>query len=362
MVVRLLWCSVLLASCSFILPFSADGQPCDDGGACLDDFVCRGGMCVRPSDAGTPSDGGGGTGGACGCSADQQCVGGSCFDKSCGPVPCATGAVCENGRCVSLACVGQVCDGGICAAGACEPASCVGGPCPPGQACRSGSCVDVSCVGLSCAAPARCLLGGCITCPIGAAEFGQDCANGLDDDCDGKVDCADTGCLGTTCNDNSRCTTTDRCVADGGCRGTPVVCADAGVAGACQGNFCDPATGQCAHRVLANGQGCGTTGSMRCCDGGCVDTGTDRANCGGCGIACGLADCVSTTAVCGLGAAQPSGRCQCMGTTVPCVAQGMRCENVASVGASYCAPMTLAACAPGQRIVTPPSCPATCAY
>lgn len=366
MVFRVLGCAALLTGCSFILPFSAEGQPCDDAGACLPDFVCRGGQCVRPTDAGASSDGGGGTGGSggCQCSATQQCVGGVCYEKNCAAGTCATGAVCEGGRCVALACVGQFCDGGICVAGACEPASCSGIPCAAGQACRGGLCVDVACVGLSCSGTQRCAGGACVACVMGAAEFGADCTNGLDDDCDGKIDCQDTGCVGQSCTDGSRCTTGDTCRADGGCVGTPVVCADAGVAGSCAGNFCDPATGLCSNRVLTNGTACGTSGASRCCDGGCVDIGADRTNCGGCGISCGQGTCVATSSLCGLGAEAPSGRCQCMDQVVPCVRPGMTCQAFTSLGVSFCVPDagSTTTCAPGQHVAVVGTCPATCAY
>ena len=46
--------------------------------------------------------------------------------------------------------------------------------------------------------------------PIG--ESGALCSNGLDEDCDGKTDCADTSCRGRSCGAQGRV-----CCADGGC-------------------------------------------------------------------------------------------------------------------------------------------------
>jgi hypothetical protein len=73
----------------------------------------------------------------------------------------------------------------------------------------------------------------------------ENCTNGKDDNCDGRIDCADSSCLGQTCVDSSLCTQNERCIpsADGGgiCGGDPVSCGSSEclvATGACM-----PATG-----------------------------------------------------------------------------------------------------------------------
>lgn len=51
----------------------------------------------------------------------------------------------------------------------------------------------------------------------------ETCADGLDNDCDGLLDCGDPGCAGAGCDDGSGCSTNDTCSA-GSCAGAPLDC------------------------------------------------------------------------------------------------------------------------------------------
>ena len=91
---------------------------------------------------------------------------------------------------------------------------------------------------------------------------------------------------GTPCSDGNACTQVDLCQA-GVCVGAiPVVCAQADrchLPGAC-----DPTTGACTSPARPAG--------ATDCGGACVDTASDPANCGGCGLACAAGEtCASGT-------------------------------------------------------------------
>lgn len=112
--------------------------------------------------------------------------------------------------------------------------------------------------------------------------FEKDCANGMDDDSDGKTDCADDDCTGrvcrgkahacdaeelcvattlpcpddayetpgTTCDDGTPCTAGDQCQMDGGCdgtRGAPIFrCTQPGIIEILAVGSCPPAGVLCA--------------------------------------------------------------------------------------------------------------------
>jgi hypothetical protein len=75
------------------------------------------------------------------------------------------------------------------------------------------------------------------------------CGDGLDEDCDGAVDCADDDCTGSACNDGDICTYDDKCV-DRLCSGTPVTC----VSETCITRTCN-GTSECAV-TYNDGSGC----------------------------------------------------------------------------------------------------------
>src|SRR6185503_15976230 len=97
---------------------------------------------------------------------------------------------------------------------ACQDALCVGHPCPAGSFCAAGACVmgsDRDGDGVPNATdrcpdtfdPAQADSDGdgdgdaCDCAPMDAARHAraaEQCANGVDDDCDGLADCADDAC------------------------------------------------------------------------------------------------------------------------------------------------------------------------
>lgn len=84
------------------------------------------------------------------------------------------------------------------------------------------------------------------------------CGDGIDNNGDGLVDCADPQCLNTACDDSSACTASDVCVTDGGCEGTPVV-VDCSVAPTLCGmapGTCNPADGGCRFAPVNTGAPC----------------------------------------------------------------------------------------------------------
>jgi hypothetical protein len=112
---------------------------------------------------------------------------------------CAVGRAACDGACVDLQTSAAHC-------GSCER------PCPAGESCQLGVC---TCTPLACPAERQCGqvadgCGGTVTC--GACDFGSvctelgvcscpggetrelSCGDGLDNDCDGRIDCADSDC------------------------------------------------------------------------------------------------------------------------------------------------------------------------
>ncbi len=250
-----------------------------------------------------------------------MCCGGSCVDNAHDPANCG---LCGNACPTGSACLFGACtlpDGGPVLG--CED------DCPPGTACVGGaycllstctdadlgadcfldggigSCCGTSCVDLetdpencafcfaACGAGETCSAdNGCsgATCPPGALRFGGAC---LPTTCNplsqGQFACAiDAGAfpdLGTCCG--TACVNTLQDPAN--CQ----VCGNACPVGSfCNSGFCPVLS--CAG-VAVDTQCILSGGSVgSCCDGACVDTNSDLAACGGCGVACPLdASCQS---------------------------------------------------------------------
>jgi hypothetical protein len=151
---------------------------------------------------------------------------------------------CDNTvDCDDADCAGRVCGprGETCSDGACDcptaedtPALCsdgVSNDCDDDVDCRDADCAGVVCdagTGMVCNAGT----GLCMACPGLGDEQGALCGNGVDDDCDGLVDCDDpqccprTVCAGRTCGGSElkrccmdACVSIDRSPHCGGCRG-----------------------------------------------------------------------------------------------------------------------------------------------
>ncbi|MFO0598175.1 MAG: hypothetical protein U0228_22925 [Myxococcaceae bacterium] len=171
------------------------------------------------------------------------------------------------------------------------------------------------------------------------------CGNGVDDDCDGLKDCADSDCSGLVCNDGDPCTDGEVCSNSTCMRGPAKVCNTPPTPCQSSTGTCTPGTGVCVYTSLPDGTSCGAKVADRCCGGTCVNTTLVTAHCGGCGLACGTGQlCQSINqSACGRDPIDTSGRCSCSGTA-PCPA-GQTCGIN-----NFCVPTAVAQCAPGEVI------------
>ncbi|MCA9605382.1 MAG: hypothetical protein KC619_07295 [Myxococcales bacterium] len=144
------------------------------------------------------------------CEGDEVCVGGTCGDPRCTPeTPEHCAPWCDEASCVSpVACAGAACVDGACFV---QPNDALCGPsevCDPRSGCRSAPTTDGGLLAEVDAGPSD-----ASSCP--GAEVS--CDDGIDEDCDGWVDCADPDCVGRTCDDGIFCDGPDQCMA-GACR------------------------------------------------------------------------------------------------------------------------------------------------
>ncbi|HUB09144.1 MAG TPA: hypothetical protein VMB50_19215 [Myxococcales bacterium] len=350
----------------------ADGEcssSCADGG-CPGGTVCAqslyaGLACLSPSCAGAPDDQScatvGGGGGVCcngGCTDtwtdSQNC--GQCYEA------CPSGELCVYGSCqgVVASCgnvpVGTLCaqaDGGL--GGCCggcrqldfqtDPANCggCGQICPQGATCAGGQCVLADGGSGWCDLPGN-------ACPAGDACVSTVCATQTCDASDAMEPCAGPGTAGGTAQCcGSACVDTNEDSANCGVCGN--VCA--------AGMFC--LSGQCTASPTCGRANSGTPCPLAsakngtCCAGQCVDTGSDPANCQGCGVVCPvgqLCNQANAYAPCGLadggpapscyddGAACPAGTlCAtqgCLSPACPPGASGLRCAFGSSIMGTCC--------------------------
>jgi hypothetical protein len=151
--------------------------------------------------------------------------------------------------------------------------------------------------------------GSSTTCPTDAFQGGGTSCRAAANDCDVEELCSGSAAacptdtfqpINTVCNSGpglGRCLgTAANCVK---CVGGPeVICGD-GLDNDCDGSV-DCADSDCATKQ------CGAAANNVCCGTSCVNLATDSLNCGGCGLACQNGKACSAT-----GAAPPSGRCIC---------------------------------------------------
>ncbi len=200
-------------------------------------------------------------------------VTGSCRDVVCPNAgEDAALTACVGGRCVDPRCSPETPE--FCGALGCADDT----ECPDSVSCGSGSCVDSECFVVlddaSCAPNEVCVpVDGCVP-SLDTSDAGPDCpasetscTDGLDDDCDGDIDCADADCAGVSCDDGSVCTTDDACQSDGTCGGTAIDCDDGND---CTDDSCDPV------------EGCHSTNNTADCDDGSWCNGTDSCADGTC--------------------------------------------------------------------------------
>lgn len=307
---------------------------------------------------------------SCSDNADNDCDGNAdCGDSDCAGRACSgTGGVCTNGACACVSGSESACGNGAddncngqtdCADSACNSAACGAF----GRVCAAGVCscpattevctdgIDNDCDGLidcqdttpcanatSCDARGRTCNGGACLCPFGqglpdGGGTELSCADGVDNDCDGNADCADSNCANQTCNANGRRCVGTVCTCTGGgtelcatpgdedCNGlsdcadpsctTGVSCGPNGrtcsAAKQCicpfgqtretscgdgQDNDCD-GTSDCADGDCSGMQCSSTGGQNFCCGGSCASTNVN-GDCGYCSLKCGAGFTCST--------------------------------------------------------------------
>jgi hypothetical protein len=166
--------------CPLNMPCSATNLVCSSTQQC-NKCMPPAGVTVEASREVTCTDGG-----------DNDCDGASdCADSDCTDATCRmlTGAL-------------GVCSGGACICNATETAESTCGDGRDNDCDQLADCADPDCVGKACNAAGMQCTGlnpsTCGYCPTGATETGTQCGDGKDNDCDGKADCYDPGCQPTT--------------------------------------------------------------------------------------------------------------------------------------------------------------------
>jgi hypothetical protein len=228
---------------------------------------------------------------------------------------------------ISRNCEGIVCPepGGDTFASTCDRGKCVRPECTvvttkfcaPPECSKDDDCkTDVACV------EPHCTLGTCLflpndskckpgqTCDVARGCFPPDtgsctassstelnCGDGVDDDCDGKTDCADADCAGKTCEDGDKCTEGDTCT-DGACKpGTKKSCDDGNpctLDGECADGSCPTPTpnpcddmNPCTTDSCDMATGCAHVNNTEPCNDGTFCNGADTCKDGTCSVHAG---------------------------------------------------------------------------
>ncbi len=183
-----------------------------------------------------------------------SCIGGRCVDPRCSvehPEHCGVLGCASDGECASPVACGD---------GVCIDRECFVAPrdarCGPAELCDPRE--------------------GCVLRPDadggpGCPATETSCTDGIDDDCDGQLDCADPDCLDVACDDGSACTDGEVCRADGTCGADPIDCDDGDP---CTDDDCQPEFG-CVHANNTEpcDDGFWCNGDDTCRDGLCQDHG-----------------------------------------------------------------------------------------
>ena len=199
--------------------------------------------------------------------------------SDCGMVRCpnaenAALTTCVGGRCVDPRCTVETPE--FCGDLGCSTDS----QCASPTACAVGTCLDREC--FLRARDAECEPGFYCDLSDGCLPAGDDpdagpvcdtmeyaCADGMDEDCDGLIDCADPDCLDVECDDGSACTDNDACSGSGICAGRAIDCDDANP---CTDDSCDAESG-CSYAnntaTCSDGRWC--NGEESCADGVCAE-------------------------------------------------------------------------------------------
>jgi hypothetical protein len=187
----------------------------------------------------------------------------------CADSPACDGVSCDDGQACST---NDACHAGVCIGMSAQCGSPPAGGCfhLPGQCLIDGGCTYAVDVGSACDGGVCASNGACVP-----PNTEVNCADGIDNDGDGLIDCADPDCAGQVCNDGNVCTDNDTC-AGTTCAGTPKACTTPPT-GPCYGTgSCQVGTGACVYPI-ATGQACDdsnpcTTGDQCAADAGCAGT------------------------------------------------------------------------------------------
>jgi hypothetical protein len=267
---------------------------------------------------------------------DNNCDGlVDCADPQCRPVGNGLGAVCNaNGLTCSVPGATGVSTCSVCSGNGGTPevheTSCGDGKdnnCNGLIDCQDPDCGGLACspFGLTCNAVAK----TCSVCPGGQA-IETTCNDGLDNDCDGRIDCADTNCQPTASSPGRACGPfgkacsslaggTCECSGNGGIpEAVETLCGD-GIDNDCNGKV------DCADSAC-NGQSCDSNGSVGrlcasglcTCPGGAAETCNDGIdnNCNGL-IDCQDPACQPTGSAAGKGCDGAGNTCSVPSATVP---------------------------------------------
>ena len=337
--------TIVLLTTAFVLFGHATAMAataCGDTNAfpmvCSNEINCTG-ACVNT--ANDPQNCGG-----CGaaCTANQFCANGMCQSCATGQTLCGTTCVDTQTDAADCGACGTACARGYsCVAGACTALCAVGETyCTATETCADltsdpnncGAC-GTACGGMT----PDCSAGVCVAmCPTNRTLCSGACVNTANNP-------ADCGACGTACAAGQTCGG-GVCA---GCTGGQTLCGttcvdlqtDADDCGRC-GNVC--VSGTCTAGACT----CGT--NLTACDGTCVDTGADPTNCGGCGTRCTANEyCAAGVCTC-----QPGFSNMCGGGV------GAGCNTETSASSADCG-----ACGMACGMATPDCangmCSATCA-
>ena len=331
------------------------GLACGNGGKCD--------QCIPPGDVQRESKES-----SCEDTGDNDCDGKiDCEDTDCAGLHCVTSnggiGTCASGVCTCVATGDEICDDHLdndCDGQTdCEAASCNGdicrtesgavGECGEGvcncttstEDCTDGfdndcddlvDCDDDDCLGVVCDATTGlvCSSGAastCTECPHGEATE-SNCGDGIDNDCDGDLDCADDDCENETCGADGMVCAAKACTCTGG--GSETACGD-GLDNDCDG-VVDCADSDCGSTTLgqyglacnAFGKKCDWLGECLCPPFGAL---TETSCSDGSDNDCdGKVDCLDEDC-------RPGG----VAAALPCNAKGLICADTPGPTGDLCA-------------------------